>query len=265
MQKCTSAALASFDDNGVASLLAKFTDGTPQCLYTDAFGNLKVTAQDGISPLASLSVVSLGTSATYASTGIDTSNGKVFIIRVRSVATFPATLVAYDCDDTARTGQRIIGSVPVPQDGEVREYTFASMKGFIAFSLVNGTGAQSALEIGYVQTKSVFVDECATALMVLPSGNLGASTSFTSQTFDFGILGKYKKFFAYAQANQASTGFKIQQSPDGTNWYDAQSTTPASGAFSTLTADLIHRYARVVFSNGIVAQTAFYLAAGYSK
>ena len=60
-------------------------------------------------------------------------------------------------------------------------------------------------------------------------------------------------------ASAATTGFRIESSRDNTNWRVLAQAGTAASTVATLGADLLYRYARVVFVNGASAQTSFEL------
>jgi hypothetical protein len=98
----------------------------------------------------------------------------------------------------------------------------------------------------------------------LSTTTIGAGGVQTGTTLDFGdTMNIYQTITALAFSDQASAanGFKIQISRDGTNWRDAVSASVTANTLSTITTHLSYRYARVIYTNGAVAQTTFNLDA----
>jgi hypothetical protein len=98
----------------------------------------------------------------------------------------------------------------------------------------------------------------------LSTTNLAISATFTGATLDFGdTMNVYQSITAIAFADQASAanGLQIQVSRDGTNWRIAAQVAVVASTYTTLNAQLLLRFARVVYINGTVAQTSFALDA----
>ena len=86
---------------------------------------------------------------------------------------------------------------------------------------------------------------------------LGISGVFTGTAFDITNFASIN-VFVYSNVDSATNGLTVQFSSDGTNWDHSHSTTYTSGGKGYI-FNCEGKYARVVFTNGAVAQTSFRL------
>jgi len=109
--------------------------------------------------------------------------------------------------------------------------------------------------------------------MILPSGApipilnfplsttaLGATTTFTGPTLDFGANPFYKMFSVYVFADKAGS-LLLEQSRDGTNWRTMSTTAVSANTPAVVDSPIMLRYVRAKYTNGEEAQGAFELYA----
>ena len=82
---------------------------------------------------------------------------------------------------------------------------------------------------------------------------LSANSSYTSPSVN---TNNYTDFQGFAYADQDGS-FKIQISPDGSNWYDYDSKSLTGGNTVPFDEIVIAPYMRIVYTNGATDQTAF--------
>lgn len=88
-----------------------------------------------------------------------------------------------------------------------------------------------------------------------PLGISGVFTGLATETLDYGII-----FISiYSDVASDTDGLSIQQSTDGTNWDFSDSYSIGAGVDKNFSINPHARYVRVVYTNGIVAQTSFRL------
>lgn len=154
--------------------------------------------------------------------------------------------------------------VPIPSNASWHNFTFPLTTRYYRLRFVNGATAQTSFRLATMQVYNGATSNYLTypdfLAFPLSTTTLGVSAAFTGPAFDFGDSGLlYRKLTAVVFADQASAtnGFVIQISRDGTTWRTAAQSTVTASTLSTITADLLYRYARVVYTNGTVAQGAF--------
>lgn len=220
-----------------------------------------------------LTSTSLGASATYTGTttnlAASATSTTVYFTAV-SVAVLhtagltPGTLiyeVGYENSSTTPTTWFPQFTVPVPSNSSWQIFTFPVTARYYRVRFVNGETAQTGFRLatthiynGALGNNLTFPDYL---LFPLSTTALGVSAVFTGAALDFGDVNRlYKTLTATVYTDQASAtdGFKIQLSRDGTNWRDAAKATVTANTLTTVSADMIYRYARVVYTNGTVAQ-----------
>lgn len=101
------------------------------------------------------------------------------------------------------------------------------------------------------RTGSVLPNSPATA-------NLAISGVYTSNAFDVSGYSSIN-VNVYSDVDSAANGLTVQFSPDGTNWDHSHSTTYTTGTGKGYMFNAEYQYARIVYTNGAVAQTAFRL------
>ena len=85
--------------------------------------------------------------------------------------------------------------------------------------------------------------------------NLAADATFTGDSHD---AEDYNRIRVGVMASHQGTLY-IQQSPDNVNWDLVDSFAVVGGVAQGVEVDLVHRYVRVVYTNGPTIQTAFRL------
>jgi len=158
-------------------------------------------------------------------------------------------------------------AVPIPSNANWQQFAVPISTRYYRLRFVNGATAQTNFRLSSYLT---YNGGGLSGQMAFPSNlqiplsttNLAISGVFTSATLDFGdTMSVYQSLNAVVFADQvsASNGLQIQVSRDGTNWRVAAQATVTASTYTTLNASLFLRYARVVYTNGGVAQTSFAL------
>lgn len=93
---------------------------------------------------------------------------------------------------------------------------------------------------------------------------LGASATFTGTSRDEGATATFNEFGAAAFADQAGT-LIIDNSTDGTTWFEASRVAVPAGQGQQLSVPALTRYHRVRYINGAVAQGSFALRSMYRR
>ena len=156
--------------------------------------------------------------------------------------------------------------VPIASNQNWQTFTFPVSTRWYRVRFVNGATAQTVFRLatitqynGALSNNLTFPDRL---LIPLSTTTLGISAAFTGATLDFGDTNRlYKTLTAtvYADQASASNGFIIQVSRDASVWRTITQASVTANTLTTITADLVYRYARVVYTNGAVANTAFNL------
>ena len=160
-------------------------------------------------------------------------------------------------------------AVPIPSNANWQQFAVPISTRYYRLRFVNGATAQTNFRLssfitfngGALSNPYSFPTNLQYALSTT---NLAISATFTSATLDFGdTMNIYQSITAIVFADQASAanGLQIQVSRDGTNWRIAAQVAVTASTFTTLNAQLFLRYARIVYINGVVAQTSFALDA----
>ena len=160
-------------------------------------------------------------------------------------------------------------AVPIPSNANWQLFTVPISTRYYRLRFVNGATAQTNFRISTFLTYNGGGLSGQMAFPVnlqypLSTTNLAISATFTSATLDFGdTMNVYQSINAIVFADQASAanGLQIQVSRDGTNWRVAAQAAVTASTYTTLNAPLFLRYARIVYTNGVVAQTSFALDA----
>jgi hypothetical protein len=158
-------------------------------------------------------------------------------------------------------------AVPIPSNANWQHFAVPISTRYYRLRFVNGATAQTNFRLSSFLT---YNGGGLAGQMAYPSNlqiplsttNLAISGVFTGATLDFGdTMSIYQSLNAVVFADQvsATNGFQIQVSRDGTTWRVAVQVTVAASTYTTLNAGLFLRYARVVYTNGGVAQTSFAL------
>jgi hypothetical protein len=156
--------------------------------------------------------------------------------------------------------------VPIPSNSNWQTFTFPLTTRWYRVRFVNGGIAQTVFRLSTMAIYNGALGGELTyperLLVPLSTTALAISAAFTGPTLDFGDTGRlYKTLTATVFADQASAtnGFAIQVSRDNTTWRVAAQATVTASALTTITADILYRYIRVVYTNGTVANTTFNL------
>jgi hypothetical protein len=160
-------------------------------------------------------------------------------------------------------------AVPIPSNANWQQFSVPISTRYYRLRFVNGATAQTNFRLssfltyngGALSNPYSFPTNLQYALSTT---NLAISATFTSATLDFGdTMNIYQSITAIVFADQASAanGLQIQVSRDGTTWRIAAQVAIVASTFTTLNAQLFLRYARIVYTNGVVAQTSFALDA----
>ena len=160
-------------------------------------------------------------------------------------------------------------AVPIPSNANWQQFSVPISTRYYRFRFVNGATAQTNFRLSSFLTYnggalSNLYSYPTNLQYALSTTNLAISATFTSATLDFGdTMNIYQSITAIVFADQASAanGLQIQVSRDGTTWRIAAQVAIVASTFTTLNAQLFLRYARIVYINGVVAQTSFALDA----
>lgn len=220
----------------------------------------------------------LGASATYTQSAVNlaasTTSGTTYYTAVNvsvqhTAGTAPGILyfeVGSETSSTAPTTWYPQFVVPIPSNASWQTFTFPLTTRYYRLRFVNGSTAQTSFRLATMSIYNGALGNNLTypdyLLIPLSSTALGSSATFTGPTLDFGDSNRiYKTLTATVFADQASAtnGLNIQVSRDGTTWRDATTATVSANSLTSTTADLIYRYARVIYTNGAVAQGTFNL------
>ncbi len=130
-------------------------------------------------------------------------------------------------------------------------------KAFPTWIVGSATIPVSLASIAIVATPVLYADTTT---------NLGASATFTGTSRDGGATALYQKFVATATAGVAGT-FRIEGSADNVTWYKKAETTIAANEAKTIEVPAVVRYFRVVYVNGVDAQTGtvFAIRSSYQR
>ena len=160
-------------------------------------------------------------------------------------------------------------AVPIPSNANWQMFSVPVSTRYYRLRFINGATAQTNFRLSTFLTYNGGGLSGQMAFPVnlqypLSTTNLAISATFTSATLDFGdTMNVYQSINAIVFADQASAanGLQIQVSRDGTNWRVAAQAAVTASTYTTLNAPLFLRYARIVYTNGVVAQTSFALDA----
>jgi len=175
------------------------------------------------------------------------------------------SIETYDTTSTTTptTGQRLTYSVPVPSDNLMHTFLFPlPTKYFRILFRNNASVTQTAFNLSYATRFAGGGDQDIERNIpfLLSTTALGASATFTSTGFDFGVSRLYQTMKLVANPDQAGT-LAFEQSYDGTTWLRTHSQAVAANGVVLIDAPILMRYTRVVYINGGVAQTTFRLHA----
>ena len=160
-------------------------------------------------------------------------------------------------------------AVAIPSNANWQQFSVPFSPRYYRLRFVNGATAQTNFRISTFLTYNGGALSNPYSYPVniqyqLSSTALAANGVFTGATLDYGdTMNIYQTITALAFSDQASAanGFKIQISRDGTNWRDAVTASVTANTLSVITIHLSYRYARVVYTNGVVLQGSFNLDA----
>ena len=256
---------------------------------SDAFSSVPVVLNGGfvssgnITPInlntySLLTSTNLASSATYTGSSTNaaatTTSSTVYFtavaVAVQHTAGFgPGTLffeVGSETTSTAPTTWYPQFVVPIPSNASWQNFTFPLTTRYYRVRFVNGSVAQTSFRLATMQIYNGALGGDLTypdrLLIPLSTNTLAANAAFTSGTLDFGESNRlYKSMTATVFADQASAtnGFQIQVSRDGSTWRTITQATVTASTLTVITADLVYRYARVVYTNGATLQGAFNL------
>lgn len=227
-----------------------------------------------------LTSTSLGASATYTGSTLNAAasttsttmyNTSITVAVQHTAGLVPGTLfyeVGYENSSTTPTTWYPAFVIPIPSTSSWTCFTFPLSTRYYRIRFVNGSTAQTSFRLAlltqYNGSMSNGLTYPDTITYPLSTTNLTGGATFTSATLDFGdTMSIYKTITAQAYTDQASAtnGFKIQVSRDGSTWRDAVSMTTVANTINRIQWGLVYRYARIVYTNGASAQTAFELYA----
>lgn len=159
-------------------------------------------------------------------------------------------------------------TVPIPSNTSWSNFILPLTTRYYRLRFINGATAQTSFRLA---TVTYFNGPLSNDLTYpdfirypLSTTALGSNATFTGAAYDFGEVNNvYKSITAVAYADQSSStnGFKIEISRDASTWVTATSATVSANTLSTITTNLVYRYARVVYTNSASAQTSFSLDA----
>lgn len=160
-------------------------------------------------------------------------------------------------------------AVPIPSNANWQQFTVPMSTRYYRVRFVNGATAQTNFRLStFLQYNGGGLSNALSfpinLQFPLSTTALAANGVFTGVTMDFGdTMNVYQTITAVAFADQASAsnGLQIQISRDGTNWRVSQQTSVTASTLTTITAALVYRYARVVYTNGATLQGSFALDA----
>ncbi len=203
-----------------------------------------------------------------AAARIDSKRAQVLVIEDATTRGQRASISAAGAikvDNSAVTQPISAASLPLPT-GAATETTLSGMSGKLPATLGQKTSVNSlSVVVSSDQTPlpiSGTITSTQVAGVLDPTNSstspLGISGVFTGAAFD--ITG-YVSINVNVMSNvpSATSGVRLEVSPDGTNWDHSHSTTytAATGVGYIFYAEA--RYARVVYTNGAVAQSFFRL------
>ena len=227
-----------------------------------------------------LSSTNLGVGATFTGSSTNaassTTAATVYPVAVgiavqHTAGLVPGTLIYEVGSETSSTAPTVWYpqfTVPIPSNASWTTFTIPLTSRYYRLRFVNGSTSQTSFRLttmsyynGPTSNNLTYPDQLS---IPLSTSNLGIGSTFTGSSLDFGDVNQiYKQIKSTAFSDQVSgtNGFQIQVSRDGTTWRTASQTTTSANTLTTLTADLVYRYARVVYTNGGVSQTTFSLDA----
>jgi hypothetical protein len=183
----------------------------------------------------------------------------------------PGTLVYEVGSETSSTAPTVWYPqfvVPIPSNASWHNFVVPLTSRYYRLRFTNGSTAQTNFRLatqtyynGSPSNNLTYPDQI---LYPLSTTNLGIGSTFTGSTLDFGDSNNiYKTIDAIAFADQASgtDGFQIQVSRDATNWRVSSQVTANANTLTTISSNLVYRYARVVYTNGASGQGSFSLDA----
>ena len=223
----------------------------------------------------------LGASATFTQTAVNPSvnttsttqyNTQLIIGVSHTAGQTPGQLyldLGTETSSTAPTTWFQGLAVPIPSNANWTYFSVPISTRYYRLRFVNGPVAQTNFRLstftmyngGGLSGQLNFPQQLYIPISTTTIGISGVQTSIG---LDFGdTMNVYKtiSFTAYSDQASASNGFQIQVSRDNSNWRLAAQTTVTAATLTTLTTQLVYRYARVVYSNGAVAQTSFQMDA----
>jgi hypothetical protein len=265
---------------------------------SDAFSGLPVTVNAGtittVSNIAAGTITPQSTNAYALQTSTNLASNATFTGTAQNIAAATTSLTVYltqlvigvthtaglvpgqlyldlgtETTSTAPTVWYQALAVPIPSNANWQHFAVPISTRYYRLRFVNGATAQTNFRLSSYLT---YNGGGLSGQMAFPSNlqiplsttNLAISGVFTSATLDFGdTMSVYQSLNAVVFADQvsASNGLQIQVSRDGTTWRVAAQATVTASTYTTLNASLFLRYARVVYTNGAVAQTSFALDA----
>lgn len=229
-----------------------------------------------------LTTTTLAGAATYtgstltlsASTTSSSVYNTAFVIGVQHTAGLvPGTLIyeiGTETSSTAPTTWYPQLTMPIPSNTTANWTTFTIPVStrYGRFRFINGATAQTSFRLAYLLMYNgalgndlTFPDYLMYPLSVTA---LAGAAAFTSAALNFGETNwTYKKITATAYADQASAtnGLQIQVSRDNSNWRVIAQATVSASTLTTLTADIVYQYVRIVYTNGATLQGVFALDA----
>lgn len=249
-------------------------------------GVVSATASGNVTPIslnvyALQSSTNLGANATFtqtaaniasATTSLTVYNTQLVIGVTHTAGLTPGQLYLDLGTETTSTAPTVFYqalAVPIPSNANWQQFAVPISTRYFRLRFVNGATAQTNFRLSTYLTYNGGALSNPYSYPVnlqypLSTTNLAISATFTSATLDFGdTMNVYQSITAIVFADQASAanGLQIQVSRDGTNWRIAAQVAVVASTYTTLNAQLLLRFARVVYINGTVAQTSFALDA----
>jgi hypothetical protein len=227
------------------------------------------TQLTGSNLAANATFTGTSTNAAASSTSAVTYNTAINVSVLHTAGLTPGTLIFEVGNETSSTAPTVWFAqfiVPIASNQNWQTFTFPLTTRWYRVRFVNGSTAQTSFRLttmsiynGALSSELTFPNRL---LIPLSTTTLGISAAFTGATLDFGDTGRlYITLTATVFADQASAsnGFTIQVSRDASVWRTITQATVTANTLTTITADLVYRYARVVYTNGAVANTTFSL------
>lgn len=180
----------------------------------------------------------------------------------------PGTLiyeVGTETSSTAPTTWYPQYTFPIPSNSSITTFVVPLTTRYYRIRFVNGSTAQTNFRLstmeyynGPLSNRLTFPDKL---YIPLSTTNLSADAFFLGPTLDFGEVNHtYKELQATVITDEPSSsgqsvggyGLRIEVSRNASTWITASEVDVDANDITTISADLVYRYARVVYTNGPV-------------